>query len=220
MPTSCGPTEQAAYPAANPDTDTSSERARLRREMLALRRSLEPVEHARLSAALEAQLALAFAALPPGVLAFCWPIRGEFDARPLVCRLLAAGWRAVIPTVTQREAPMTFRAWTPATPMGVDPFGIPVPVPAAEATPDVLLLPLVAFDDAGYRLGYGGGYFDRTLVRMVPRPQAWGVGFDALRIATLHPQAHDIRLDAVITESGVRSYPRLQSGDFPLANAT
>lgn len=208
MPNTRGPTEHAAYPAANPDIDISSERARLRREMLAVRRSLEPVEHARLSAALEAQLALAFAVRPPGVLAFCWPIRGEFDARPLVGRLLASGWRAAIPTVTELQAPMTFRAWTPDTPMSVDPFGIPVPEPAANVTPDVVLLPLVAFDAAGYRLGYGGGYFDRTLALMVPRPLAWGVGFDALRTATLHPQAHDIPLDAVITESGARPYPR------------
>ncbi len=208
MPTTRGPTEHAAYPAANPDIDISSERARLRREMLAVRRSLEAAEHARLSAAIEAQLAFACAACAPGIVAFCWPIRNEFDARPLVGRLLAAGWRAAMPTVTELEAPMTFRAWTPATPMGVDPFGIPVPEPAVNVTPDVVLLPLVAFDDAGYRLGYGGGYFDRTLARMLPRPLAWGVGFDALRVATLHPQPHDVPLDAVITESGVRPYPR------------
>lgn len=208
MPTTRGPTEHGAYPAANPDIEQSSKRARLRREYIAARTALAPDEHARLSLALEAHLERAFAARAAGILAFCWPIRGEFDARPLVGRLLAAGWRAAIPTVTELAAPMRFRAWAPGTPMSVDPFGIPVPADADEVTPDLVLLPLVAFDEAGFRLGYGGGYFDRTLAAMVRRPLAWGVGFEAALIADLDPQAHDIPLDAVITERGTREFPR------------
>ena len=208
MPTTRGPTEHGAYPAANPDIEQSSKRARLRRENIAARAALAPDEHARLSLALEAHLARAFAAREAGVLAFCWPIRGEFDARPLVGRLLAAGWRAAIPTVTKLAAPMSFRAWTPGAPMGVDPFGIPVPAAADEVAPDVALLPLVAFDEAGFRLGYGGGYFDRTLAAMVRRPLAWGVGFEAALTPDLHPQAHDIPLDAVVTERGIRRFSR------------
>lgn len=208
MPTTRGPTEHGAYPAANPDIEQSSKRARLRRENIAARTALAPAEHARLSQALEAHLERAFAARTAGIVAFCWPIRAEFDARPLAMRLLAGGWRAAIPTVTELEAPMSFRAWTPETPMGVDPFGIPVPAADVRVLPDVVLLPLVAFDEAGFRLGYGGGYFDRTLAAMVPRPLAWGVGFEAALAPSLHPQTHDIPLDAVITERGIREFPR------------
>lgn len=209
MPTTRGPTEHGAYPAANPDIEESSKRARLRRDYIAARVALSPAERARLSEALEAHLEGVFAAREAGVVAFCWPIRGEFDARPLVGRLIAAGWRAAIPTVTELEAPMRFRVWTPGAPMGVDPFGIPVPTAAAaDATPDVVLLPLVAFDAAGFRLGYGGGYFDRTLAAMAPRPLAWGIGFETALTADLHRQAHDIPLDAIITDRGVRQFPR------------
>jgi len=208
MPPTRGPAEHRVYPTANPDIDDSSNRARLRRENIAARTALTPAEHARLSALLEAHLEHAFAASVPGVLAFCWPIRGEFDARPLVARLIAAGWRASIPTVVALEAPMVFRPWHPDAAMGVDPFGIPVPAAADCLTPDIALLPLVAFDEAGFRLGYGGGYFDRTLAQMVPRPLAWGVGFEAGLTVSLRPQAHDIPLDAAITECGIRRFAR------------
>ena len=81
---------------------------------------------------------------------------------------------------------------------------IPVPATAAGPTPDVLLLPLVAFDAAGYRLGYGGGYFDRTLAAMHPRPLTIGVGFDLCAVADIRPERHDIPLDLIVTESGIR----------------
>lgn len=209
MPTPAQPAEHQAYLAANHPLDAVAARARLRREKIAARLALAPDDHRRLSAALEEQLARQVAVLPVGTLAFCWPIRAEFDARPLVARLLAQGWRAVIPTVVERDAAMVFRAWTPQTIMSVDPYGIPVPAAASAcAIPDLLLLPLVAFDAAGFRLGYGGGYFDRTLAAMVPRPLAFGVGFELARAPSVCPQRHDIPLDAVVTEAGSSTFAR------------
>lgn len=206
MPTPAQPAEHQAYLAANHPLDAVATRARLRREKIAARLALAPEDHRRLSAALEEQLARQVAALPVGTLAFCWPIRAEFDARPLVARLLALGWRAAIPTVIERDAAMVFRAWTPQTTMSVDPYGIPVPAAGICVRPDLLLLPLVAFDAAGFRLGYGGGYFDRTLAAMVPRPLAFGVGFELARAPSVCPQRHDIPLDAVVTEAGTRAF--------------
>jgi len=87
--------------------------------------------------------------------------------------------------------------------MGVDRHGIPIPQDGPNIVPDIVLLPLVAFDTQGFRLGYGGGYFDRTLAMLVPRPLAIGVGFELGRVADIRPQAHDIRLNAVCTEIGV-----------------
>ena len=209
MPTPAQPAEQQADRAVNPALDVVALRARLRREKIAARLSLAPDEHRRASAALEEQLARQVGVLPVGTLAFCWPIRAEFDARPLVVRLLAAGWRAAVPTVVERDAAMIFRLWTPQTPMSVDPFGIPVPAAGSACViPDLLLLPLVAFDAQGFRLGYGGGYFDRTLAAMRPRPLAFGVGFELARALSVCPQRHDIPLDAVVTEAGTRAFAR------------
>ena len=87
--------------------------------------------------------------------------------------------------------------------MTVGRYGIPIPADGATLIPDVVLLPLVAFDARGFRLGYGGGYFDRTLAGLVPRPFAIGVAFEVARVNSIRPQAHDIPLDAVVTEAGV-----------------
>ncbi len=198
------PREHAAYNAANRDNDETARRAALRREKIAAREALPAAEHARLSALIEDHLMRELSARSPGLLAFCWPVRNEFDARPLVARLLGLGWRLCMPVVVERAAPMLFRPWTPKSAMGVDPYGIPVPADSTPSPPpDAVLLPLVAFDTAGYRLGYGGGYFDRTLAAWVPRPATYGVGFESARTDDVHPQAHDIALDAIVTEAGI-----------------
>jgi len=136
-----------------------------------------------------------------GVIAFCWPIRGEFDARPLMLRLLAEGWRCCQPVVETPDAAMIFRAWDADAAMTVDRHGIPIPLEDTRRVPDVILLPMVAFDECGYRLGYGGGYFDRTLAMLAPRPFSIGVGFERGRVATIHPQSHDIPMEAIVTEA-------------------
>lgn len=198
------PPHQPPEHAANSTANCATGRASLRREKIAARAALTPAEHARLNALVEDRLATELAPHRPGVLAFCWPIRNEFDARPLAARLIAAGWRMAMPTVVEKDAPMVFRPWTADGAMTRDPYGIPVPDSAAIAPPpDVVLLPLVAFDARGFRLGYGGGYFDRTLAAMVPRPLIIGVGFELARVADIHPQAHDIPLDRVVTEADV-----------------
>lgn len=189
-------------PSAEHTADSRAVRAALRSERLAARMALDDAGHAALSQRVEAGLAALLDTLPAQTLAFCAPVRREFDARPLVARLLARGWRAAMPVVVAADAPMEFRAWTPDAAMMVDRHGIPIPRGGAEVTPDVLLLPLVAFDARGFRLGYGAGYFDRTLAAMVPRPLAIGVGYELCRVADIHPEAHDIALDVLVTEAG------------------
>lgn len=190
-------------PSAEHTPDHGVFRAELRREKLAARMALDPAAHAALSARLGQHLAALLAPLAPQTLAFCAPVRGEFDARPLATGLIRQGWRAAMPVVETVDAPMIFRAWTPSSAMGADRYGIPIPTHGAELVPDIVLLPLVAFDAQGFRLGYGGGYFDRTLAAMVPRPRAIGVGFELGRVPDIRPQPHDVGLDAVVTEAGV-----------------
>lgn len=165
--------------------------------------ALDETTHAALSARVEAHLAALLAPLPPRTLAFCAPVRGEFDARPLASLLIERGWQAAMPVVESADAPMGFRLWTPSSAMDSDRYGIPIPAQGHAVIPEIVLLPLVAFDPQGFRLGYGGGYFDRTLAELVPRPWAIGVGFELARVADIRPHAHDIRLDAVVTEAGI-----------------
>jgi 5,10-methenyltetrahydrofolate synthetase len=188
-------------PSSNQEPDSAAFRSRLRREKIAARMALPDEEHRRASAAIDGSLEALLADRPPQVLAFCWALRREFDCRPLVERLLRRGWRAAQPAVLAPNAAMVFRPWTPSTPMTRDRHGIPVPVGAETVIPDVVLLPLVAFDALGYRIGYGGGYFDRTLGALSPRPFAIGVGFELARVASVRPEPHDIRLDAIVTEA-------------------
>ena len=177
-------------------------RSRLRKEKIAARQALPDGEHARAAAAIERNLEDLLATRPAQTIAFCWPLRREFDCRPLISRLLVRGWRAAQPVVTAEAAPMVFRPWTPDTPMTSDRHGIPIPVGDQTVIPDVVLLPLVAFDAQGYRIGYGGGYFDRTLAALSRQPFTIGIGFELARVDSVRPEPHDVRLAALVTEAG------------------
>lgn len=189
-----------------PNEDNTAWRRALRHEMVARRAALSDAEHAGLSARIVEHL---LAALPlPGVVAFCWPIKHEPDVRAVVERWAVLGARAALPVVVAEDAPLAFRLWTAETPLEPDRYGIPTPVAGDFAQPDTLLLPLNGFDATGYRLGYGGGFFDRTLAALSPRPLAVGVGFEINRLASIRPESHDQRLDWIVTEAGaVRSVP-------------
>lgn len=196
------------------DPEQARDVARWRRaERLRLRadRDAMGVEDRRaLSGALAGHLRTLLETRVPGarVLSGYWPIKGEPDLRPLLGDLHGAGLTIALPVVEVRAAPLVFRHWTPATRMVRGDWNIPVPPPDAPALlPDIALAPLVGWDGAGYRLGYGGGYFDRTLAALHPRPLVIGVGFQAARLATIYPQPHDIALHAIVTEAGVQVTP-------------
>jgi len=147
------------------------------------------------------RLIRAFPGLSTAVIGFYWPIKGEIDFRPLVGDLMAAGARAALPVIERQQAPLAFHAWRPGMKMGHGVWNIPIPAEPAPVAPTVLLVPLLGFDAAGYRLGYGGGYYDRTLASMIPKPATIGVGYGFGRLDTIHPQPHDIPLDAIVTEN-------------------
>jgi 5-formyltetrahydrofolate cyclo-ligase len=195
-------------PSSEHTADSSVFRAALRRERLDARSALDEKTHSQLSAGIESSLEALLAPLPPQALAFCAPVRKEFDAYRLATRLIERGWRIAMPVVVAAASPMIFRRWTPDTAMALDRHGIPIPSAGEELRPNVVLLPLVAFDPQGFRLGYGGGYFDRTLAALVPRPLAIGVGFELGRVADIQPRAHDIPLDATVTEAGIVHHVR------------
>lgn len=180
--------------------DNTAWRRGLRRDMVARRAALTDAEHAALSTRIVTHVQTALAL--PKVAAFCWPIKHEPDIRALLTAWAREGTRTVLPVVVAEGQPLAFREWTPATPLAPDRYGIPTPTTGEWLTPELILLPLNGFDAAGYRLGYGGGYFDRTLAALSPRPLAVGVGFEINRVDSIRPAAHDQRLDWIVTENG------------------
>lgn len=190
-----------------PDDDASEQpddwrsfRAELRQRMIAVRTGLTLAKRQICEAAIQQRLLAFFSQHQPGCLAWCPAIRGECDVQPAILLLAERGWQLSMPVVEARAAPMIFRPWQPDMAMRSDPHGIPIPDTDAIARPDWILAPVVAFDQAGFRLGYGGGYFDRTLASLQPPPIVLGIAFELQRVATLWPQAHDWPLDGVITE--------------------
>jgi 5,10-methenyltetrahydrofolate synthetase len=175
------------------------ERARL----IARREDLDAPTLERLRQRIDTHLERAFPGLAAARLAFCWPIRGEYDARPLMQRLRERGALTVLPVVIARGQPLVFRRWDPDVALAEGPLGIPYPATSEPVAPTAILLPLIGWDAAGHRLGYGAGYFDRTLAALAPRPALIGVGYELSRIATIHPQPWDVPLDWVVTEGGV-----------------
>ena len=153
----------------------------------------------------------------PGRLGFYWPFRGEYDPRGIVRLLDAQGVRLALPVVVQKAAPLVFRAWRPGERLVPGVWSIPVPAEGEVVQPDVLLVPLVGYDHRAFRLGYGGGFYDRTLAAMPQRPTTLGVGFSLAALPSVHPQPHDIPMDVIITEqqSTVRASDSLDPSPDP-----
>jgi 5,10-methenyltetrahydrofolate synthetase len=186
-------------------TDISAWRKERRKALLARREAADRATFERWCAAIDAHLELGFPGLARGTLGFCWPYRGEHDARHVAAHFRARGARTALPVVKQARAPLVFREWHPGVALAPGALGIPFPVDSPEVRPDAVLVPVVGFDDAGYRLGYGGGFFDRTLAAAEAgaRPAAIGIAFELCRLPTIHPQPHDVPMDYVVSERGI-----------------
>ncbi|AQV92502.1 5-formyltetrahydrofolate cyclo-ligase [Cupriavidus necator] len=191
----------SSIPATAPPAPADNGRRALRTQLLAQRAALPA--RAEADARIAASLSGLLAGLAVRCLGFYWPIQQEFDARGAVAQWLAAmpGRQAALPAVSRPGAPLDFHLWTPDTPMATGHYGIPVPDGTDAATPDALLIPCVGFSPDKFRLGYGGGFYDRTLAALAPRPLAIGIGYEACRVP-LQAQAHDIAMAWIVTESG------------------
>lgn len=185
----------------DPETRPEVQRRALRTHLLAARTALPADERARREAALATRVAGWLAASPLQRLAFFWPIRGEPDLRGTVSAWLAADPRrsAALPVIEGDT--LAFAPWQPQAPMTTGRFDIPEPATTERLAPQLLLIPCVGVDAGRFRLGYGGGYYDRTLAHLKYRPVTCGIAFDTARIDNIHPQPHDIRLDAVLTDT-------------------
>jgi 5-formyltetrahydrofolate cyclo-ligase len=175
------------------------------RAAIIARRMARPAEdRRRLSAPVIAFLRATVTPARYPVIGLYWPIRGEIDLRDFARDLVAAGGIVALPVVVQDAAPVEFWRWQPGVALKRGRWNIPVPPEREVVRPDVLVVPLVGFDSGRYRLGYGGGFYDRTLAGAVPRPHTIGIAFAEVELPSIHPQPHDIPMDVIVTEQYVR----------------
>lgn len=138
------------------------------------------------------------------IVSLYWPFRGEPDLRPWMQSAFERGMRIALPLVIAKAQPLEFREWTPGCSLARGVWNIPYPEDGAVVDPDIVIAPLVGFDAACYRLGYGGGFFDRTLARYPVKPMAIGVGHKIGALPSIYPQSWDIPMDLICNGEEVR----------------
>ena len=178
-------------------------RSKQRIEMLACREEVSKNNRYCWSSAITATLKKGFPVLQRSAVGFYWPRCGEYDPRPAIKFFQEKGAIIALPEIENKREPLRFRKWWPTAPMKVDIYGIPVPDKTELIAVDAIIIPMVGFDKQGYRLGYGGGYFDRTLAVIKPTPLTIGVAFEISRLNSIAPQSHDIRVSFIVTEMGI-----------------
>ncbi|WP_336486367.1 5-formyltetrahydrofolate cyclo-ligase [Methylobacterium nigriterrae] len=188
-------------PPAGADWPTIGDwRKRTRAALLSRRLAIPTEERVTRSERISAALAAALEPLSDRLIGVYWPFRGEFDPRGVMAALRERGTRLALPVIVGRGQPLEFREWSPGSLMTQGVWNVPMPESGETVLPDLLVVPLVGFDKQGYRLGYGGGFYDRTIAAMATRPRTIGVGFELGRLDTICPQPHDIALERIITE--------------------
>ncbi len=184
--------------------EPSKDKRTLRRQLQAERQSM--VDRHQRSVHLQEVLRVWLISRPEATIGAYWPIKGEFDALPALYRWSEAdeARRIGLPVIDRQSKQLRFHVWYPGCPMEDDAFGIPKPKGTEEFAPQMLLVPCVGFGAGGLRLGYGGGFYDRTLGSLQPRPVTVGVGYAHGFLPWLQAEPHDVPLDAMLTEEGVQ----------------
>jgi 5-formyltetrahydrofolate cyclo-ligase len=188
--------------------DVAAWRKLKRRELLGKRAAMSAEERDAKSDSIVRELTRLEDALK-GVIAFYYPFRGEVNILALMEKLSNSGFVTALPVVPAPRTPLQFRAWSPGCVTAPSSYGVPEPTQGEIVEPDVFIVPLVGFDARLYRLGYGGGFYDRTFAATKKAVSRIGVGFEDARIDTIYPQPFDIPMHFVITENGVREASRL-----------
>jgi 5,10-methenyltetrahydrofolate synthetase len=172
-----------------------------RERLIAARLAIPADRRAAMAQEIAARLDVAIDDLAGRTVSLYWPFRGEPDLRPWLASINERGGRTALPIVIEKARPLIFRAYRPGDRLEKGLWNIPVPVDGEVVVPDVTIAPLVGFDGENYRLGYGGGFFDRTLASLPKKPLIIGVGYEMQRIPTIQPQPHDIPMDLVVVSS-------------------
>lgn len=174
-----------------------------RKQLIAAREAISEEVHRRWSQAISDFLKQGFPKLQKMTIGIYWPFRGEYDPRLIAEYFRQQGATLALPEIINKNEPLCFREWLSNAPMKNGAHNIPVPVEAKTVRVDAVIVPMVGFDQQGYRLGYGSGYFDRTLATYQPQPLIIGIAFEIQRLETVYPQSHDIAMHYVVTETGI-----------------
>lgn len=190
--------------AADPQTarDVIRWRRAERLRLIEVRRALPASERRGLAIEVACELDRLVEASAPQAVGVYWPFRGELDLTAWMRALDGRGICVALPVVVAKHQPLAFRAWWPGCRLERGVWNIPIPAEGPTVVPELLVVPLVGFDDGCYRLGYGGGFYDRTLAALRPRPTAVGVGHPSAAVPTIFPQPHDVPMDAIVTGAG------------------
>lgn len=184
-------------------SDVKDWRKAQRERLVAVRMALAPDTVEMYRQRMDGFLARSFPGLAHCRVGFCWPIKNEYDARHFVRTLRDKGALTCLPVVVAPKQPLAFREWHPGVELALGALDIPYPKDSPEVVPQAVLLPMNGWDAKGYRLGYGAGFFDRTLASLAEKPVVIGVAYEMARLDTIHPRSWDIPADYVVTERGV-----------------
>lgn len=195
-----GPEYRVASDNRDAWTDVARWRTAERKRLIDERLAVEGPERKSGSERIAAGLDRVIGKASGQIVSVYWPFRGEPDLRNWAIRVIERGGRIALPVVIKKGWPLEFRIWSPGDPLERGVWNILVPSHGPSVQPDTLVAPVVGFDDANYRLGYGGGFFDRTLAAIPKRPFVVGVGYTRSRIPTIYPQPHDIPMNVIVTD--------------------
>ena len=184
-----------------PRESTQAWRKAERARLLAERQAIPTARRQRITPLILGSIATHVPALTGATVGIYWPFRGEIDIRSLASLHADSETVFALPVVVEYGAPLEFHRWRLGDHLIPGVWNIPVPARREPVTPDLLLVPLLGHDAAGYRLGYGGGFYDRTLAAMHPRPRTVGIGYAYAALDSIGPHAHDIPMDAIVTEN-------------------
>lgn len=189
-------------------------RKQQRHKLIAERITINEQTHQQWSQAITSHIQKSFPILHQKKIGIYWPIRNEYDPRPLIQHFKQYGSTVALPVIINRHEPLEFHEWWQDAPVIKGAHGIPVPYNQKSLVPDALIIPMVGFDQHGYRLGYGSGYFDHTLAAQNPQPITIGIAFEVQRLVDIHPQSHDIAMSFVVTEKYI--YQRIADQLMPI----
>lgn len=170
-----------------------------RERLIQARLAIPADERAAMSAAIAERLDAIVGDVSGCIVSLYWPFRGEPDLRPWMASLVARGGTPALPLVIEKAQPLVFRAYRPGDKLEKGVWNIPIPADGGPVIPDIVIAPVVGVDSRNYRLGYGGGFFDRTLASLPKKPLVIGIGYEMQRIPTIHPRPHDIPMDRIVT---------------------
>ena len=183
--------------------DWQNWRKQQRAELIAQRMQISNSDRTLWNQAITHFLIQGFPILQQYAVGFYSAYKGEYDPMPVMEHLNACGTVLALPEVIEPGQPLIYRKWWPQVSIKKDRYGLSVPCDTEAVLISAVMIPMVGFDDQGYRLGYGSGYFDRTLAAMTTHPLTIGIAFEQQRIATTYPQSHDIPMDFIVTERSI-----------------